>query len=166
MGRGELFMTEEKKKKISFDLTFYYPESMDNEAILDMFARQVIEAAPTISSEDIEIVNVDEADKMKAKEVLTIVEEIVGMIAVPNSRFADSMREYICEKLDISNDVLTDVLNALSSGSVSIVDKEDGKVNDNYLGGICPDCKEPIPDDIVDGQSCGNCGHVFYTGRK
>lgn len=118
-------MTEEKKKKISFDLTFYYPESMDNEAILDMFARQVIEAAPTISSEDIEIVSVDEGDKMKAKETLTIVEEILGMIAVPNNRFADSMREYICEKLDISNDALVGALNALSSGNVSIVDKED-----------------------------------------
>jgi hypothetical protein len=117
-------MVEEKKKKISFDLTFYYPESMDDEAILDMFARQIIEAAPTVSSEDIQIVSVDEADKIKGQEVLTIVEEILRMIALPNNRFEDGMREYIGEKLDLSNDTLTDTLDALSSGKVSIVDKE------------------------------------------
>lgn len=27
--------------------------------------------------------------------------------------------------------------------------------------GICPDCSEPIPHDVVNGQACVNCGHVF-----
>lgn len=35
-------------------------------------------------------------------------------------------------------------------------------VKDNYPGGVCPDCGKPIPDDLVPGQECTNCGHVFY----
>lgn len=38
----------------------------------------------------------------------------------------------------------------------------DNKVKDNYPDGICPDCKEPIPDNTVSGQKCGNCDHVFH----
>lgn len=34
-------------------------------------------------------------------------------------------------------------------------------VKDCYEDGICPDCCEPIPDNIVDGEGCTNCGHVF-----
>ena len=164
-------MVDEKKKKISFELTVYYPEDMENDDILDMFARQILEAAPSISSKDIEIVNVGEVDKIKLKEALTITEEILSIIAVPKCRFASSVREYICRKLDISDDVLTDALNVLSSGDI-IIGKGSGKVNDNCRGGICPDCKEPIPDDIVDGQECGNCRHVpdchrvFCTGHE
>lgn len=30
-----------------------------------------------------------------------------------------------------------------------------------YPYGECPDCHEPIPDNIVDGEECPNCGHVF-----
>ena len=36
------------------------------------------------------------------------------------------------------------------------------KVKDSYEDGICPDCNENIPDNVVEGDSCKNCGHVFY----
>ncbi len=32
-----------------------------------------------------------------------------------------------------------------------------------YEDGVCPDCGSDIPDGIIDGESCGNCGHVFCT---
>jgi hypothetical protein len=31
-----------------------------------------------------------------------------------------------------------------------------------YPGGECPDCGEDIPDDVVAGADCSNCGHVFH----
>lgn len=31
-----------------------------------------------------------------------------------------------------------------------------------YLSGECPDCGEKIPAVAVEGDCCGNCGHVFY----
>jgi len=34
-------------------------------------------------------------------------------------------------------------------------------IKDNYDEGECPDCGDPIPDDMVDGGECANCGHVF-----
>ena len=30
-----------------------------------------------------------------------------------------------------------------------------------YADGVCPDCDTGIPEDVVDGQSCENCDHVF-----
>jgi len=30
-----------------------------------------------------------------------------------------------------------------------------------YEDGECPDCGDPIPDDVAEGQACENCGHVF-----
>lgn len=42
---------------------------------------------------------------------------------------------------------------------------EDGKpisrVKDEYEGGLCPDCQEPIPADAIHGGECSNCGHVW-----
>lgn len=35
-------------------------------------------------------------------------------------------------------------------------------ISDNYPNGVCPDCGKTIPDDIIPGQDCTNCGHVFY----
>lgn len=32
----------------------------------------------------------------------------------------------------------------------------------SYPKGKCPDCKENIPNDVADGQSCSSCEHVFY----
>lgn len=34
-----------------------------------------------------------------------------------------------------------------------------------YEDGVCPDCDTGIPDDVVDGQSCENCPHVFGLPR-
>lgn len=30
-----------------------------------------------------------------------------------------------------------------------------------YDNGECPDCGEPIPDHLHDGDACLNCGHVL-----
>ena len=35
-------------------------------------------------------------------------------------------------------------------------------IKDCYTDQECPDCGDPIPDDMVDGGECKNCGHVFY----
>ncbi len=35
------------------------------------------------------------------------------------------------------------------------------KMKDEYPDGKCPDCFETINDDVVDGDKCQNCGHVF-----
>ena len=32
----------------------------------------------------------------------------------------------------------------------------------NYCG-VCPDCNEPIPEDVCDGASCSNCFHAFFV---
>ena len=42
---------------------------------------------------------------------------------------------------------------------------KDAKINpikDSYENGTCPDCREEIPDDVVEGGACSICGHVFY----
>ena len=31
-----------------------------------------------------------------------------------------------------------------------------------HENGECPSCGLPIPQDMPDGGSCSNCGHVFY----
>jgi hypothetical protein len=36
----------------------------------------------------------------------------------------------------------------------------------NAYDGVCPDCGEPIPEGIQEGQECCNCGHVFWPERK
>lgn len=38
-------------------------------------------------------------------------------------------------------------------------------VKESYENGECPDCGETIPDDVVSGQACVNCGHVFTEER-
>jgi hypothetical protein len=40
--------------------------------------------------------------------------------------------------------------------------KELKNVKDEYPYGECPDCHEPIPDNIIDGDKCSNCGHIFH----
>lgn len=32
----------------------------------------------------------------------------------------------------------------------------------SYHGGECPYCGQNIPVDVVEGQKCDNCGHVFF----
>lgn len=36
----------------------------------------------------------------------------------------------------------------------------------NAYDGVCPDCGEPMPPDIQEGEECCQCGHVFWTQRK
>ena len=36
-------------------------------------------------------------------------------------------------------------------------------IKDSYPDGICPDCSLDIPDNMVDGGECINCGHIFYS---
>jgi len=31
-----------------------------------------------------------------------------------------------------------------------------------YENGRCPDCGEDIPEDVMHGQACSNCEHVFF----
>lgn len=38
-------------------------------------------------------------------------------------------------------------------------------IKESYENGKCPDCGENIPDDVVDGQECLHCGHVFCETR-
>lgn len=35
-------------------------------------------------------------------------------------------------------------------------------IKDSYDNGECPDCGLEIPNTVEDGDSCTNCGHVFY----
>ncbi len=49
-----------RKKRITFEISFDYPVDMDNEDILDMFAKQIVDAASGISSGDIDTVDVSE----------------------------------------------------------------------------------------------------------
>lgn len=39
--------------------------------------------------------------------------------------------------------------------------KKTNPVWKSYPRGECPDCGEPIPKDVVEGEACCNCGHIF-----
>lgn len=51
---------------------------------------------------------------MEKKEALLIAEEILKIIILDKCRFAKSMHEYICYKIDISDQSLEDVLHIIS----------------------------------------------------
>lgn len=36
----------------------------------------------------------------------------------------------------------------------------------SYPNAICPDCEQPIPASATDGESCENCGHVFWLNES
>ena len=40
------------------------------------------------------------------------------------------------------------------------------KVRDAYRFVECPDCGEDIPKDVIEGDACSNCGHVFCANHK
>jgi ribosomal protein S27E len=40
--------------------------------------------------------------------------------------------------------------------------KKQTKLQAAYIDGECPDCGDPIPNKAKDGESCQNCGHVFW----
>jgi hypothetical protein len=40
------------------------------------------------------------------------------------------------------------------------------KIKDEYEDGVCPDCQQEIPDDVVEGEACSNCEHVFSYERN
>lgn len=39
-------------------------------------------------------------------------------------------------------------------------------VRDAYENCVCPDCGEDIPINIIDGEHCSNCGHVFTANTQ
>ena len=41
--------------------------------------------------------------------------------------------------------------------------EEPKKVKDSYDDGLCPDCEEEISNNAIEGDECGNCGHVFWV---
>lgn len=49
-----------KVKKIRFEVEYTYPIHLPDEDILDMFAKQIIEDATHISSDDIQVIDGDE----------------------------------------------------------------------------------------------------------
>jgi hypothetical protein len=40
------------------------------------------------------------------------------------------------------------------------------KILNSYENWVCPDCLLPIPEDIQEGESCVDCGHVFCIERE
>jgi hypothetical protein len=38
-------------------------------------------------------------------------------------------------------------------------------IRGSYPDRECPDCGEPIPLDVAEGDACSNCGHVFVLPR-
>lgn len=36
----------------------------------------------------------------------------------------------------------------------------------SYPGGVCPDCGWTIPDNVVEGETCRNCGHAFFEEKE
>lgn len=36
------------------------------------------------------------------------------------------------------------------------------KIKKLYENGECPDCGDMIPNNVVEGDACAGCGHVFY----
>lgn len=44
---------------------------------------------------------------------------------------------------------------------ITVLDDFESPVRYCYTDAICPDCEEMIPFDVVDGDECSNCGHVF-----
>lgn len=44
--------------------------------------------------------------------------------------------------------------------------REPNLIQDSYPNKECPDCGEPIPEDLQEGQDCRNCGHIFCLEKK
>lgn len=44
--------------------------------------------------------------------------------------------------------------------------EEAKEIKDSYENKVCPDCKIDIPNNVVSGEACVNCGHVFYVEIK
>jgi hypothetical protein len=71
MPQWRIDMVVVKKKRITSEISFDYPVELSDEDILDSFANQLIDAASSISSHDIEIVDVDElSESEKSMEKL------------------------------------------------------------------------------------------------
>ena len=54
---------------------------------------------------------------MEKKDAFLIVEEILRMLVFTDSHFQENMHDYICDKLDISDESLTEALNIISKES-------------------------------------------------
>ena len=43
---------------------------------------------------------------------------------------------------------------------------ESYKIIRSYDEGLCPDCGVGIPNEVVQGQACFNCGHIFLVPEE
>ena len=72
---------------------------------------------------------------------------------------------------DLMNAFLDGIEKAIGWMDYEIIEKDDPEqkqkeqesinIRNAYADQACPDCAEEIPLDVVDGQECKNCGHVF-----
>ena len=53
-------------------------------------------------------------NEMTSKEALLIAEEILKIITEPKNHFAETMCDYICDKLDMTNESLIQALDIIS----------------------------------------------------
>jgi len=44
--------------------------------------------------------------------------------------------------------------------------QEPNPVRAAYRNSECPDCGEPLPENVQEGDECGNCGHVYFNERR
>ena len=98
------------------------------------------------------------------KDGLTIHPEGTGIY---EGDFAPILLEFYERKVrlvvwgDINNEDPTHAIDLSSA-----LESNRHTVKDDYEGGVCPDCGEPIPDDAWYGGNCENCGHVWNEPKE
>ena len=63
---------------------------------------------------------------------------------------------------DVGEDFLGEYIVEYGGDTYEVVVATD--MHTKYWDGVCPDCGESIDLFAVDGEECGNCGHVFWSG--
>lgn len=85
------------------------------------------------------------------------IEEIDNNCELPSILMAlelDENRIY-CPHYSMNKDVC-------QGGYEPVLSEVSKNIKDSYPDGKCPDCGEQIPVNIIDGDKCPNCGHVFH----
>jgi hypothetical protein len=83
---------------------------------------------------------------------------------------ADAIDDVTGSHPDVDRCDVNDMLTAFLQGKGVTFEEEEEEESVNivkaqYDNGACPDCGESIPDDVVDGGECKNCGHVFWSSK-